>query len=58
MVLSFLYKLVPAINFEDVTKLASKNWFQFVSNLQRYDTIFSHVPKRVLQLASEKLQYI
>ena len=26
-------------------------------NLQRYDTISVHVPKRVLQFASEKLQY-
>ena len=38
-------------------KLASKVWCHFVSNLQRYDTISPHVPKRVLQLASEKLQY-
>ena len=38
-------------------KLASKIWCHFVSNLQRYDTISAHVPKRVLQFASEKLQY-
>ena len=38
-------------------KLASKIWFNFVLNLQRYDTISAHVPKRVLQFALEKLQY-
>ena len=38
-------------------KLASKIWSHFVSNLQRYDTISAHVPKHVLQFASEKLQY-
>ena len=38
-------------------KLASKIWCHFVSNLHRYDTILAHVPKRVLQFASEKLQY-
>ena len=38
-------------------KLASKIWCHFVSNLQRYDTISAHVPKRVWQFASEKLQY-
>ena len=37
--------------------LASKIWCHFVSNLQRYDTISAHVPKRVMQFASEKLQY-
>ena len=37
-------------------KIASKNWCQFVSNLQRYDTIFAHVPKRLLQFASEKIR--
>ena len=35
-------------------KLASKIWCHFVSNLQRYDTLFAHVPKRALQFASEK----
>ena len=35
-------------------KLTSKIWFHLVSNLQRYDTISAHVPKRVLQFASEK----
>ena len=38
-------------------KLASKIWCHFVSNLQRNDTLSAHVPKRVLQFASEKLQY-
>ena len=38
-------------------KLASKIWRHFVKNLQRYDTISAHVPKRALQFASEKLQY-
>ena len=39
-------------------KLASKIWCHFVSDLQRYDTLSAHVPKRVLwQFASEKLQY-
>ena len=38
-------------------KLASKIWCHFVSNLQRCDTISAHVPKSVLQFASEKLQY-
>ena len=38
-------------------ELASKIWCHFASNLQRYDTISAHVPKRVSQLASEKLQY-
>ena len=38
-------------------KLASKIWCHFVSNLQRYDTLSAHVPKRVWQFASEKLQY-
>ena len=38
-------------------KLASKIWCHFVSTLQRYDTISAHVPKRVWQFASEKLQY-
>ena len=38
-------------------KLASRIWCHFVSNLQRYDTISSHVPKRVWQFASEKRQY-
>ena len=38
-------------------KLASKIWCQFVSNLQRYDAIYAHVPKRELQFASEKVQY-
>ena len=38
-------------------KLASKIWCPFVSNLQRYDAISAHVPKRVRQFASEKLQY-
>ena len=35
----------------------SNVWCHFVSNLQRYDTISAHVPKRVLQFALEKLQY-
>ena len=35
-------------------KLASKIWCHFVQNLQRYDTISAHVPKRALQFASEK----
>ena len=35
-------------------ELASKIWRQFVSNLQRYDTISAHVSKSVLQFASEK----
>ena len=39
-------------------KLAFKIWCQFVGNLQRYDTISAHVPKRVWQFASEKLQNI
>ena len=38
-------------------KLASKIWCHFVQNLQRYDAISAHVPKRALQFASEKLQY-
>ena len=38
-------------------KLASKIWYNFVSNLQMYETISAHVPKRVLQFASEKPQY-
>ena len=38
-------------------KLESKIWCHFVSNVHRYDTISVHVPKRVLQFASEKLQY-
>ena len=38
-------------------KLASKIWCHFISNLQRYDTISAHVPKRVWQFALEKLQY-
>ena len=38
-------------------KLESKIWCHFVLNLQRYDTISAHVPKRALQFASEKLQY-
>ena len=29
-------------------KLASQIWCNFVSNLQRYDIISAHVPKRVL----------
>ena len=32
-------------------KLASKIWCHFVSNLQRYDTLSEHVPKRVWQFA-------
>ena len=32
-------------------KLASKIWCNFVKNLQRYDTISAHVPKRALQFA-------
>ena len=35
-------------------KLSSKIWCHFVSNLQTNDTITAHVPKRVLQFASEK----
>ena len=38
-------------------KLASKIWCHYVSNLQRYDTISAHVPKRIWQFASEKRQY-
>ena len=38
-------------------KLASKIWCHFVSNLQRYDTMSAHVPKRVWQFAPEKRQY-
>ena len=38
-------------------KLASRIWCHFVSNLQRYDTLFAHVPKCALKFASEKLQY-
>ena len=38
-------------------KLASKIWCHFVSNLQRYDTIFARVPKCAWQFASEKRQY-
>ena len=38
-------------------KLASKSWCHFVKNLQRYDTISAHAPKRALQFASEKPQY-
>ena len=37
--------------------LASKIWCHFVENLQRYDTISAHVPKRALRIALEKLQY-
>ena len=37
--------------------LAAKIWCQFVSYLQIYDTISAHVPKRVWQFTSEKLQY-
>ena len=33
---------------------AWKFWCDFVSNLQRYDTVSAHVPTRVLQFASEK----
>ena len=36
-------------------KLAPLICSHFVSNLQRYDTISAHVPKRVWQFASEKL---
>ena len=35
-------------------KFSSKIWRHFVSNLQTNDTIIAHVPKRVLQFASEK----
>ena len=38
-------------------KLAFKIWCHFVSNLQRYDIVCAHVPIRVWQFASEKLQY-
>ena len=38
-------------------KLASKILCHFVSNLQRYDTISAHVPKRVWQFALENVQY-
>ena len=38
-------------------KLATKIWCHFVSNLQRYDIISTHVPKRALQFASEKRPY-
>ena len=34
-------------------KCASKIWCHFVSNLQRYDTISAHVPKRVWQFAQK-----
>ena len=44
--------------FELLLKLAFQIWCHFVKNLQRYDTISAHVPKRALQFASEKLQYI
>ena len=43
--------------FSMYIKLASKIWCHFVSNLQRYDTISAHVPKRVWQFSSENLQY-
>ena len=43
--------------FSMYRKYASNIWCHFVSNLQRYDTISAHVPKRVLQCALEKLQY-
>ena len=35
-------------------KFSSKIWCHFVSNSQTNDTITAHVPKRVLQFASEK----
>ena len=38
---------------EVLLKLASKIWSHFVQNLQRYDTISAHVPKRAWQFASE-----
>ena len=38
-------------------KLESKIWCHFVSNLQKYDTIFAHVPKCAWQFASDKRQY-
>ena len=38
-------------------KLASEICCHFVSNLQRYNAISAHVPKRVWQFASEKHQY-
>ena len=38
-------------------KPASKIWCHFVENLQRYDTISAHLPKRALKFTSEKLQY-
>ena len=38
-------------------KVVSKIRCHFVSNLNRYDTLSAHVPKRVWQFASEKLQY-
>ena len=44
-------------SFGLLLKRASKSWCHFVENLQRYDTISAHVPKRVLQFVSEKLRY-
>ena len=44
-------------NFGLLLKLASKIWCHFVSNLQRYDILSAHVPKRAMQFASEKHQY-
>ena len=41
-----LYKLFSKANLSMYVKLASKIWFHFVSNLQRYTTISAHVPKR------------
>ena len=38
-------------------KVASYIWCHFF-NLQIYDTKSAHVPKRVLQMASEKPKYI
>ena len=43
--------------FGFLLKRASKILCHFVLNLQRYDTVSAHVPKRALQFDSEKLQY-
>ena len=49
--------LFPQATVSMYLKLASEIWCHSVSNLQRYDTISAHVPKRVCQFASEKRQY-
>ena len=38
-------------------KFASKSWCHFVSNIQRYGTISTHVPNVYCNLLKKKLQY-